>query len=89
MNLPTPYRECGCHDPETGKRLGRACPKLGTVRGHGAWYVRYEAPAGGRPPPAGARPVPDRGGTPRTSRAGWPAPPAQAWTATITADAAP
>ena len=53
MNLPTPYRECGCHDPETGKRLGRACPKLGTVRGHGAWYVRYEAPRreGGRRQP--------------------------------------
>lgn len=44
MNLPKPYRDCGCHDPETGKRLHKACPKLGTVKGHGAWYVRYEAP---------------------------------------------
>lgn len=50
MKLPTPYRECGCRDPQTGRRLGRACPKLGTVKGHGAWYVRYEAPrsTGGR-----------------------------------------
>lgn len=46
MKLPAPYRDCGCHDPQTGKRLHGACPKLGTVKGHGAWYVRYEAPRG-------------------------------------------
>jgi integrase len=45
MKLPTPYRDCGCHDPQTGRRLHGACPKLGT-KGHGAWYVRYEAPRG-------------------------------------------
>lgn len=44
MKLPKPYRECGCTDPETGRRLRRTCPKLGNVKGHGAWYVRYEAP---------------------------------------------
>lgn len=52
MKLPAPYRDCGCHDPETGKRLHGACPKLGTVKGHGAWYVRYEAP---RDPSTGRR----------------------------------
>lgn len=40
MKLPQPYRECGCRDPETGRRLRRNCPKLGMVKGHGAWYVR-------------------------------------------------
>lgn len=43
MKLPAPYRECGCRDPQTGKRLRRSCPKLGVVKGRGAWYVRYEA----------------------------------------------
>ena len=43
MKLPKPYRDYGCHNPEAGRRLHRACPRLGT-NDHGAWYVRYEAP---------------------------------------------
>jgi integrase len=48
-----PYRACNCREPATigpdgrkwpGKLLGKACPRLGQ-KGHGAWYVRYEAPA--------------------------------------------
>ena len=40
-----PYRSCGCRDPETGRQLGRKCPKL-AAKGHGAWYARFEAPPG-------------------------------------------
>jgi integrase len=40
-----PYRLCSCRDPDTRKLLGKKCPKLGQ-KGHGAWYGRYEAPAG-------------------------------------------
>jgi integrase len=43
MKLPTPYRECSCRDPQTGRRLGKSCPQL-AQKGHGAWYARYEAP---------------------------------------------
>lgn len=45
MKPPKPHRECRCHDPATGRLLGPACPKAGQ-KGHGAWYVRYEAPRG-------------------------------------------
>jgi len=45
MKPPEPYRECFCRDPETGRALGRSCPKLGQ-KGHGAWYAQYEAPRG-------------------------------------------
>ncbi len=41
-----PYRECNCRDPVTRKRLRSACSKLATVKGHGAWYFRYDVPAG-------------------------------------------
>ncbi len=37
------YRSCSCRDPGTGKRLGRGCPHL-AQKGHGRWYVRFEAP---------------------------------------------
>jgi len=43
VQLPKPYRECSCRDPQTGRRLGKSCPQLGQ-KGHGAWYARYEAP---------------------------------------------
>jgi integrase len=43
MKPPEPYRECWCRDPETGRPLGRSCPKLGQ-KGHGTWYAQYEAP---------------------------------------------
>lgn len=45
MKPPEPYRECWCRDPDTGRPLGRSCPKLGQ-KGHGAWYAQYEAPRG-------------------------------------------
>ena len=45
MKPPRPYRACSCRDAETGRLLGNACPNRGR-KGHGAWYVRYEAPRG-------------------------------------------
>jgi integrase len=36
---------CFCRDPQTGKALGKKCPKLGK-KGHAKWYFRYSAPAG-------------------------------------------
>jgi integrase len=42
-----PYRRCFCRDPETGRSLGRKCPKLAArAKGHGQWFYRYEAPRG-------------------------------------------
>src|SRR5258708_229411 len=38
------FRRCGCRDQQTGKQLGRACPKL-TQRRHGTWGWRQEIPA--------------------------------------------
>ncbi len=45
-----PYRACSCRDPQSKRLLGKKCPDLGK-KGHGAWYVRYEAPrtAEGKP----------------------------------------
>ena len=38
------YLRCHCRDPETGRSLGRTCPKL-KAKGHAAgWFFRYEAP---------------------------------------------
>lgn len=37
-------KRCNCRDEATGKQLGKNCPQL-TQRSHGAWWVRYEAPA--------------------------------------------
>ncbi len=45
MKPPEPYRECWCRGADTGRPLGRACPRLGQ-KGHGAWYAQYEAPRG-------------------------------------------
>ena len=39
-----PYRRCFCRDPVTRKPLGKRCPKLGTVKNHGEWFFRYDAP---------------------------------------------
>lgn len=38
------FLRCACRDPETGKFLHGRCPKLGKVKGHGAWWFRYSAP---------------------------------------------
>lgn len=38
------FRRCGCRDPQTGKQLGQACPKL-SQRRHGTWGWRQEIPA--------------------------------------------
>ncbi len=38
--MPTPvFKQCGCRDTTTGKRLLRRCARL-TERGHGSWYFR-------------------------------------------------
>jgi integrase len=38
---------CACRDPQTRKFLHGRCPKLGKVKGHGAWWFRYSAPGPG------------------------------------------
>lgn len=38
-----PYKACWCRDPDSGRLLGKQCPKL-PKKGHGKWYCRYEAP---------------------------------------------
>jgi hypothetical protein len=52
--MSKPFRSCNCRASATtgpdgkrrpGKLLGSKCPDRGK-KGHGAWYVRYEAPAG-------------------------------------------
>ncbi|WP_219466929.1 tyrosine-type recombinase/integrase [Nonomuraea rhizosphaerae] len=43
--MARPVKRCNCRDITTGKTLGKACPQLAT-RSHGAFWVRYEAPAG-------------------------------------------
>jgi len=40
------FRRCGCTDPATGRRYGRACPRLAAVGRHGSWHVRLELPSG-------------------------------------------
>ena len=40
-----PYRSCSCHDPGTGRKLGRRCEHLKT-KNHGAWFARFDAPPG-------------------------------------------
>lgn len=45
MKLPKPYRECGCHDREAGRRLLAPARGFG-AKDHGVWYVQYEAPHG-------------------------------------------
>lgn len=51
------YRRCFCRDPQTGRPFGKRCPKLGKVKGHGAWFFRYDAPRG----PDGKRRQPEVG----------------------------
>jgi hypothetical protein len=36
-------RRCGCRDPETGKQLGKHCPRLKNPR-HGSWGFALDAP---------------------------------------------
>jgi hypothetical protein len=31
------FKRCGCRDPQTGRSLESACPRL-SERGHGSWY---------------------------------------------------
>ena len=38
------YRRCYCRDPQTGKPLGKACPKLQGSRKHGTYSIRQELP---------------------------------------------
>jgi hypothetical protein len=33
------FKQCGCRDEQTGKRLYRKCPRL-VERGHGSWHFR-------------------------------------------------
>ncbi|GAA3911819.1 hypothetical protein GCM10023084_74860 [Streptomyces lacrimifluminis] len=37
------HRRCYCRDPETGKPLGKNCPKLSS-RKHGSYSIRQELP---------------------------------------------
>jgi len=37
------FKRCGCADPNTGRRLDAACPKLKQAR-HGTWYYAAELP---------------------------------------------
>lgn len=39
------FRRCGCRDRETGRRLGRRCPRL-LDAGHGSWYLCLELGVG-------------------------------------------
>ncbi|GAA1832965.1 site-specific integrase [Actinomadura chokoriensis] len=42
----TTYKRCGCRNLETGEKYPTGkCPKL-VNRNHGAWWARYDAPAG-------------------------------------------
>lgn len=59
------YRRCWCRDAETGRPLGKRCPKLGKVKGHGAWFFRYDAPRG----PDGKRRQPEVGPFPTAKAA--------------------
>jgi integrase len=43
------FKRCGCTDPQTGKELGNACPKLRRRNGtwsadHGVWHIQVELP---------------------------------------------
>ncbi|MFE0189270.1 tyrosine-type recombinase/integrase [Streptomyces sp. NPDC058989] len=37
------YKRCACRSPETGKQLGKSCPKLPN-KNHGVWVCRQELP---------------------------------------------
>ena len=37
------FKRCGCRNPVTGRRLDRACPRLGEPA-HGSWYFACSAP---------------------------------------------
>jgi integrase len=37
------FKRCGCRNPVTGRRLDRACPRLGEPD-HGSWYFACSAP---------------------------------------------
>ncbi|MDT3443614.1 MULTISPECIES: tyrosine recombinase XerC [unclassified Pseudofrankia] len=43
MQIKTEKR-CGCRDPETGKQLGRRCPRLKGKKPHGMWSWRIDVP---------------------------------------------
>jgi integrase len=51
------HRRCYCRDPETGRPLGKSCPKL-TTRKHGSYSIRQELP----PRPDGSRRAFNRAG---------------------------
>lgn len=38
------YKRCACRSAETGKQLGKSCPKLPS-KNHGVWVCRQELPA--------------------------------------------
>lgn len=38
------FLRCACRDPQSKKFLHARCPKLGKVKGHGAWWFRFSAP---------------------------------------------
>jgi hypothetical protein len=40
METPGLFRQCGCRDAATGRRLRLHCPRLAAQRRHGTWYYR-------------------------------------------------
>jgi integrase len=40
MSTPGLFRQCGCRDAVSGRRLRRHCPRLTSERGHGTWHYR-------------------------------------------------
>ncbi|MEV4251976.1 site-specific integrase [Spirillospora sp. NPDC049652] len=42
----TTFKKCGCRNPETGRKYSQGkCPRI-TQSNHGAWWARFDAPAG-------------------------------------------
>jgi integrase len=41
MTISGVYKQCGCRDAVTGRRVGAGCGRLGE-RGHGSWYFRCQ-----------------------------------------------
>jgi len=48
MGQVATFKQCGCRDENTGRLLGRKCPKLRRGNGwspvHGTWYYQIELP---------------------------------------------
>ncbi len=56
------YKRCGCRDPQSGRKIGRSCPRLDRSD-HGAWWFLHDVPPGqdGRRRRTMGGPFPTRG----------------------------